>query len=150
MKKALALLLLSCAVCAQDKPAAEAPKPAPYGFEKAAESKPYGFEKAAVTNPKIPPINVGDELIELIHQLKKDATVLITPPSDPDDFGGTNGKIRADIYTARIKAKTDAQNALLQALVELAKLPAESPTAYHSSSPPGARNPRRIPPTPSK
>jgi hypothetical protein len=130
MKKALALLLLSCAVCAQDKPVAEAPKPAP-----------YGFEKAAVTNPKIPPINVGDELIELVHLLKKDATVLITPPSDPDDFGGTNGKIRADIYTARIKAKTDAQNALLQALVELAKLPAESPTAYHSLSPPPAHNP---------
>jgi hypothetical protein len=130
MKHALALLLLSCTLVAQEKPAAEAPNPAP-----------YGFEKAAVTNPKIPPINVGDELIELVHLLKKDATVLITPPSDPDDFGGTNGKIRADIYTARIKAKTDAQNALLQALVELAKLPAESPTAYHSLSPPPAHNP---------
>jgi hypothetical protein len=128
MKHPLALLLLSCALVAQEKPAAEAPKPA--AVETAAESK-----------PKIPPINVRDELIELIHQLKKDATVLITPPSDPDDFGGTNGKIRADIYTARIKAKTDAQNALLQALVELAKLPAESPTAYHSLSPPPAHNP---------
>jgi hypothetical protein len=128
MKHPLALLLLSCALVAQEKPAAEAPKPA--AVSTAAESK-----------PKIPPINVRDELIELIHQLKKDATVLITPPSDPDDFGGTNGKIRADIYTARIKAKTDAQNALLQALVELAKLPAESPTAYHSLSPPPARNP---------
>jgi hypothetical protein len=137
MKHALALLLLSCTLVAQDKPATAAPKPA----AEAPKPAPYGFEKAAVTNPKIPPINVGDELIELIHQLKKDATVLITPPSDPDDFGGTNGKIRADIYTARIKAKTDAQNALLQALVELAKLPAGSPTAYHSLSPPPARNP---------
>jgi hypothetical protein len=124
MKHVLALLLLSGTLVAQDKPAAEAPNPAP-----------YGFEKAAVTKPKIPPINVGDELIELIHQLKKDATVLITPPSDPDDFGGTNGKIRADIYTARINAKTEAQRLLLQALIELAK-EAAKPTAVqvHSSS----------------
>jgi hypothetical protein len=162
MKHALALLLLSCVLVAQDKPNSDDPgeilrraalgleSPAPSGKPAVTAPKPAAVEKAAVTKPEIPPINVIDELIELIHQLKKDATVLITPPSDPDDFGGTNGKIRADIYTARIKAKTDAQNALLQALVELAKLPAESPTAYHSLSPPGARNPRRIPPTPSK
>jgi hypothetical protein len=120
MKHALALLLLSCALVAQDKPAAEAPKPA--AVEKAAESK-----------PKIPPINVRDELIELIHQLKNEASVLITPPSDPDDFGGTNGRIRADIYIAKMKAKADAQNTLLQALLELAKLPVDSPKQFHSS-----------------
>jgi hypothetical protein len=124
MKHALALLLLSCALVAQDKPAAEAPKPA--AVEKAAESK-----------PKIPPINVRDELIELIHQLKNEASVLITPPSDPDDFGGTNGRIRADIYIAKMKAKADAQNTLLQALLELAKLPVDSPKQFHSSNPRG-------------
>lgn len=120
MKHALALLLLSCVLVAQDKPAAQAPKPA--AVEKPEESK-----------PKIPPINVRDELIELIHQLKNEASVLITPPSDPDDFGGTNGRIRADIYVAKMKAKADAQNTLLQALLELAKLPVDSPKQFHSS-----------------
>jgi hypothetical protein len=124
MKHALVpLLLLSCVLFAQDKPAVEAPKPA--ADEKAAESK-----------PKIPPINVRDEMIELIHQLKKEASVLNTPPSDPGDLGGTNGRIRTDIYIAKMKAKADAQNTLLQALVELAKLPVDSPLHLHSSQPP--------------
>ena len=122
MKHAHALILACCALVAQDKPkpADEAPKPA--AVEKVAESK-----------PKISPINVRDELIELVHQLKNEASVLITPPSDPDDFGGTNGRIRADIYIAKMKAKADAQNTLLQALVELAKLPVDSPKQVHSS-----------------
>ena len=81
------------------------------------------------------PINVRDELIELINQLKEDASALIPPPSDPDDFGGTNGRIRADIYIAKMKAKADAKNTLLQALVELSKLPADSPTVYHGDNP---------------
>ena len=67
MKHALALLLLSCVLVAQDKPAAQAPKPA--AVEKPEESK-----------PKIPPINVRDELIELIHQLKKEAGGRIDSP----------------------------------------------------------------------
>jgi hypothetical protein len=120
MKHALALILACCALVAQDKPAAEAPKPA-------------AAEKPAEAKLKIQPINVRDELIELIHQLKNEASVLITPPSDPDDFGGTNGRIRADIYVAKMKAKADAQNTLLQALLELAKLPVDSPKQFHSS-----------------
>ena len=122
MKHTLApLLLLSCVLFAQDKPAVEAPKPA-------------AVEKLTEAKPQVAPINVRDELIELIHQLKKEASVSTAPPSDPDDLGGTNGRIRADIYIAKMKAKADAQNTLLQALVELAKLPVDSPLHLHSSS----------------
>jgi len=121
MKHALAFLLLSCALVAQDKPAAEAPKPA--AVEKAAESK-----------PKIPPINVRDELIELIHQLKEDARRKIDSPlrwQSP-----SNQQTAAAMYDPDMKAKTEAQRLLLQALVELAKEAAkDKPTAVqvHSS-----------------
>jgi hypothetical protein len=134
MKHALALLLLlllSCVLVAQEKPTAEAPKPAPYGFEKAAESKPYGFETAAESKPKIPPINVRDELIELIHQLKKESGREPYTPS----MGGSSPQGSAAMYDAELKAKTEAQRLLLQALLELAK-EAAKPTAVqvHSSS----------------
>jgi len=125
MKQALALLLLSCALVAQDKPAAEAPKPA------AVAQKPAAVEKTAVTKPKIAPIDIGDELIELIHQLKKEARDL---PSQPL-MGGSNPQASAAMYDAQLKAKTEAQRLLLQALVELAK-EAAKPTAVqvHSST----------------
>ena len=118
MKHALApLLLLSCVLFAQDKPA-EA-------------SKPAAVEKAAESNPKIPPINVRDELIELIHKLKKQAAwdpyraTLVDP-----------GRAGADVarYDAELKVRAEAQRLLLQALVELAKLPVDSPLHLHSSS----------------
>lgn len=119
MKHALALILLSCVLCAQDKPAAEAPKPA--AVEKPAESK-----------PQIPPINVRDELIELIHQLKEDARRKI---EDPMSFASPNYiQGAAAVYEANMKAKTEAQRLLLQALLELAKLPVDSPLHLHSSS----------------
>ena len=117
MKHALALLLLSCVLVAQDKPAAEAPKPA--AVEKPEESK-----------PKIPPINVRDELIELIHQLKKEAG---SDPYRPMSEG------RYALYEAELKAKAEAQRLLLQALVELAKeieKPGLGRNAHHSSNPP--------------
>ena len=114
MKHALALLLLSCVLVAQDKPAAEAPKPA--AVEKPAESK-----------PKIPPINVRDELIELIHKLKKQAG------SEPYSGYHENRDAYAARYESDMKAKTEAQRLLLQALVELAKLPVDSPKQFHSS-----------------
>ena len=119
MRHALALLLLSCVLVAQDKPAAEAPKPA-------------AVEKPAESNPKIPPINVRDELIELIHQLKKEAGGRIDSPStivkDP-----AYQAVLATKYEADTKAKTEAQRLLLQALLELAKLPVDSPKQFHSS-----------------
>lgn len=120
MKHALALLLLSCFLCAQDKPAAEAPKPAV-------------AEKPSEAKPKIQPINVRDELIELIHQLKKQARSLPSQPS----MGGSNPQASAAMYGAQLKAKTEAQRLLLQALVELAKeAEKKEPTkAYHSSNP---------------
>jgi len=125
MKHALALLLLSCVLVAQDKPAAEAPKPA------AVAQKPAAVEKTAVTKPKIAPIDIGDELIELIHQLKKEARDLPSQPS----MGGSNPQASAAMYDAQLKAKTEAQRLLLQALVELAK-EAAKPTAVqvHSST----------------
>ena len=122
MKHALALLLLSCVLVAQDKPAAEAPKPA--AVEKPAESK-----------PKIPPINVRDELIELIHQLKKEAG---REPYSPS-MGGMSPQGSAAMYDAELKAKTEAQRLLLQALLELAKemeKPGLRRNAHHSSNPP--------------
>jgi len=140
MKNALALLLLSCVLVAQDKPkpAAEAPKPTAVepDFNKIAEDLFAAEAAEKMRKQKLlqTPINVRDELIELINQLKEDASALITPPSDPDGFGGTNGRIRADIYIAKMKAKADAQNTLLQALLELAKLPVDSPKQVHSST----------------
>ena len=116
MKHALALLLLSCVLVAQDKPAAEAPKPA--AVEKPEESK-----------PKIPPINVRDELIELIHQLKKESG---REPYSPS-MGGSSPQGSAAMYDAELKAKTEAQRLLLQALVELAKEAAQ-PTAVQDHS----------------
>jgi hypothetical protein len=120
MKHALALLLLSCVLVAQDKSAAEAPKPA--AVEKAAESK-----------PEIPPINVRDELIELVHQLKKDAGVTVNPPTVIQMEPSLQSSLSAR-YDAQMKAKTEAQRLLLQALLELAKLPVDSPKQVHSST----------------
>jgi hypothetical protein len=118
MKNALALLLLSCVLVAQDKPAAEAPKPA-------------AIEKPSEAKPQIPPINVRDELIELIHQLKKEAGKDVSRLDyvlNDASKGATLG-----IYEAEMKAKTEAQRLLLQALLELAKLPVDSPKQFHSS-----------------
>ena len=106
MKHALALILACCVLCAQDKPAAEAPKPA-------------AAEKPAEAKPKIQPINVRDELIELIHQLKKEAY------SVPFE------------YPITLSSDTEAQRLLLEALVVLSKdAEKEAPMkAYHSSNP---------------
>jgi hypothetical protein len=118
MKNALALALLSCALVAQDKPAAEAPKPA-------------AVKPTSKSKPKIEPINISDELIELIHQLKKEARDLPSQPS----MGGSNPQASAAMYDAQLKAKTEAQRLLLQTLIELAK-EAAKPTAVqvHSST----------------
>jgi hypothetical protein len=118
MKHAIVLLLLSCVLVAQDKPAAEAPKPA-------------AVKTAAKSKPKIAPINISDELIELIHQLKKGSGY---HPSQPS-MGGPNPQGSAAMYDAELKAKTEAQRLLLQTLIELAK-EAAKPTAVqvHSST----------------
>jgi len=123
MKHALVpLLLLSCVLFAQDKPAVEAPKPA--ADEKAAESK-----------PKIPPINVRDELIVLIHRLKEEAEVTVRPPMVIQMEPSLQASLSAR-YEAQMKAKSEAQRLLLLALVELAKLPVDSPLHLHSSQSP--------------
>lgn len=95
---------------------------APTSQPKPADKKPKSaaVEKPAEAKSKIPPVNVRDELIELIHQLKKEATE--SPIAD---------------YEAKAKAKNEAQRLLLQALVELAKeAEKKEPTkVYHSSNP---------------
>ena len=136
MKHALALILACCALVAQDKPAAEAPKPA------AEAPKPAAVEKPAEAKPKIPPINVRDELIELIHQLKKAAN---EPRESLWGKVSSANEVIASLaiaeYEAKAKAKTEAQRLLLQALVELAK-DANKPSAtiHHSSNEPFAGN----------
>ncbi len=125
MKKSLALLLLSCALVAQDKPAAEAPKPA-------------AVKTAAEPKPKVPPINVRDELIELVHQLKPQAFRRVSSPYVTSD----NGLANANIYDADLKSRAEAQRLLLQALVELAKDSEKNGAkkVYHSSNPPNTRD----------
>jgi hypothetical protein len=125
MKHALALLLLSCALVAQDKPAVEAPKPA-------------AVKTAAEPKPKVPPINVRDELIELVHQLKPQAFRKVSSPYVTLDKGLAD----ANIYDADLKARAEAQRLLLQALVELAKDSEKNGAkkVYHSSNPPNIRD----------
>jgi hypothetical protein len=124
MKYAIAMLAACCVIVAQEKPAAEVPKPA-------------AVEKPAEAKPKIPSINVRDELIELIHKLKIEANRY---PESPFSIGTTNatlGSMLSAKYEADKKAQTEAQRLLLQALVELAKeAEKDKPTkARHSSNP---------------
>ncbi len=181
MKHALALLLLSCVLVAQDKPnsvdsnqkratelrrmldegkitpadlnrmfeegkisaavmlmtnvaddAAPAPqaKPAAKATKAAAAEapKPAAVETAAESKPKISPINVRNELIELVHQLKKQAG------REPYSGYHDDSVAYAARYESDLKAKAEAQRLLLQALVELSKLPAGSPLQIHSST----------------
>ena len=118
MKYALALILACCVLVSQDKPAAEAPTT-------------ISGEKSGEAGPKIQPINIRDELIELIHLLKKAAShAPLKPP-----YG--IGPEAAAMYDAELKAKSEARRLLLQALVELAKEAekAEPTKVYHSSNP---------------
>jgi hypothetical protein len=101
------------------------------------QKKPTATEKPADTKPKIPPINIRDELIELVHSLKIEAARKVADPINT----GTEG-MRAQLsekYDADLKARAEAQRLLLQALVELAK-EAEKPwpgskRVFHSSAP---------------
>lgn len=121
MKNLLVLILATCVLGAHDNPAAEAPKPA-------------AVEKPAEPKPKIRPVNVRDELIELIHQLKDKAqgSPFFTISSNPE-----NNALFVKKYEVDMKEKTEAKHLLLQALVELAKEVAkDKPSqAWHSSSP---------------
>ena len=124
MKHLLALLLLSCVLVAQDKPAAV------YG--EIDVPMPAVAVKLAVAAP-IPPVNVRDELIELVHLLKADAGAFVRPPTITLLDPSLQASLSAG-YDARMKAKTEAQRLLLQALIELSKLTVDSPPHLHSSS----------------
>jgi hypothetical protein len=135
MKQALALLLLSCVLVAQENPSSSAIQSIDPALVKnvsggSVVEGPITVDviKPAKAKPAIPPVNVRDELIELIHALKVKAHADPYRPTYADAPS-------AAMYDAGMKAKTEAQRLLLQALVELSKLPAESPTVYHSANP---------------
>jgi hypothetical protein len=134
MKHAIALLLLSCALVAQENPSSSAIIIDPALVKNVSGGSvvegPITVDviKPAKAKPAIPPVNVRDELIELIHALKEKAHADTYRPTYADTTS-------AAMYDAELKAKSEAQRLLLQALVELSKLPAESPTVYHSANP---------------
>ena len=138
MKHTLALLLLSCVLVAQDKPSSSAIQSIDPALVKnvsggsVVESPiPADVSNPAKAKPAIPPVNVRDELIELIQDLKKDAGRNVRPIS----FISTEiAAVTWHNYETDVKAKTEAQRLLLQALLELAKLPVDSPLHLHSSS----------------
>lgn len=115
MKYALALILACCVLVSQDKPAAEAPTA-------------ISGQMPGEAGPKIQPIIIRDELIELIHSLKKEANYIPKTPYSPEYMPK---------YEAEMRAKSEAQRLLLQALVELAKEAekGEPKKVYHSSNP---------------
>ena len=136
MKHALALLL-ACALVAQENPSSSAIQSIDPALVKnvsggSVVEGPTTVDviKPTKAKPAIPPVNVRDELLELIHELKRQADSKLYHPS----MGGSSPQVSAAIYDADLKAKSEAQRLLLQALVELAKLPKESPLHIHSST----------------
>ena len=96
------------------------------------KTSPRGSQLAFLKVPN------SDELIELIHLLKADAGAFVRPPTITLLDPSLQASLSAG-YDARMKAKTEAQRLLLQALVELAKeieKPGLRPNAHHSSNPP--------------
>lgn len=152
MKQALALIFLSCVLVAQEEGkqvksptsrelmlgAAASPSVAKEPNPAAAETIVKNVLKGD-SRKRVEPIHVRDELIELIHQLKKEANE--SPSSLWGKVTVSNQVVTSAAiaeYEAKAKAKTEAQRLLLQALVELAKEVAkDKPTkAWHSSLPP--------------
>lgn len=154
MKQALALIFLSCVLCAQDKPAAEAPKPAAAApeldFSKVV-AEVDAREKAKLELLQAP-INIKDELIEEINALKEQitkcrqslannetalGTFARSPSSDNNHFA--SARVR---HESNISLLIESQRALVLALVELAKeTDKKEPTkAYHGrwNPPPGS------------
>ena len=139
MKHALTLIAACCVLCAQNKPDSDDPgailRRAAQDMHAAEAPKPASVEKDTKSVTKIPPVNVRDELICLVHALKKQAEKVISTPIHM----GSDG-MRAQLsakYDSDLKAKSEAQRLLLQALVELAKeAEKKEPTkVYHSSNP---------------
>ena len=130
MKHALALILACCALVAQEKPAAEAPKPA-------------ATEKPSEAKPKIPPINVRDELIVEINALKQQIANCRGRLAINETYLGDQARntpernsyfIQARVqHESNITLLIESQRALLLALAELAKEAAQ-PTAVQNHS----------------
>jgi hypothetical protein len=164
MKHALAILLLSCVLVAQDKPISDDPgeilrraalgleSPAPSGkpaaaAPKSAEApKAASVEKAAESKIRYRSINVRDELIVEISELKLQiATCRGRLQSNRSYLGAqAMGTAASSSYfeQARVQHESDitllveSQRALILALAELAKEAAkDKPTEVQHSSP---------------
>ncbi len=133
MKYAIAMLAAYCVLVAQEKPAAEVPKPA-------------AVEKPAEAKPKIPPINVRDELIVEIHALKEQIAACRERLASNRRYMGAQAMQRAAnnsyFEEARVQHESnitlliESQRGLLIALAELAKEAAKDKSApvHHSST----------------
>jgi len=149
MKHALALILACCALVAQDKPAAEAPKPA------AVEPDPFAgivrdFKAEEAERLKLlqAPINVRDELIVEINALKEQIASCRESLASNERHMATlsigNSERNSFFEQARVRHESNitlligSQHALQLALAELAKEVAkDKPTkAWHSNLPP--------------
>ena len=101
------------------------------------QKKPSAIGRPTATKPQIGPINIRDELVELVHNLKKESGREIKLPATMSSDQAYQSALAAK-YDTDMRAKTEAQRLLLQALVELAKeAEKKEPTkAYHSSAAP--------------
>lgn len=152
----LFLLLSCCVIVAQNKPTetkpgksaaaitrelqgvtgspSDAKKPDPMAAEVVVKQIINGDSRK-----RVEPINVRDELIELVHQLKKDAAFTIKGQSayDSNITNSVQSALSAR-HDTDTKAKIETQRLLLHALTELSKEAAkDKPTkVWHSSQPP--------------
>ena len=134
MKHALALLLLSCVLVAQDKPATYGEIDVPM---------PAVAVKSEATKPT-PPVNVRDELIVEIHALKEQIARCRGNLARNGTYVGAQANSSSEssnyfnhariMHESNITLLIESQRALLLALAELAKEAAQ-PTAVqvHSS-----------------
>jgi len=146
MKHALALLLLSCVLVAQDKPkpAAEAPKPAAVAPDPfAGIVRDFKAEEAERLKLLQAPINVRDELIVEINALKEQIAICRESLASNERYMGAmaigNSERNSFFEQARVRHESnitlliESQRALLLALAELAK-EAAKPTAVQNHS----------------
>ena len=132
MKHALALLLLSCVLVAQDKPATYGEIDVPM---------PAVAVKSEATKPP-PPVNVRDELIVEIHALKQQIAKCRGRLVSNESYVGAQAMSPTSSnffnharvqHESNITLLIESQRALLLALAELAKEAAQ-PTAVQNHS----------------
>ena len=147
MKHSLALILACCALVAQDKPAAEAPKPAAVETDVNKKIEDLLAAEAAEKMRKQKllqtPINVRDELIVEINALKQQIANCRGRLASNETYLGDQAQQSSErnsyFNQARVQHESnitlliESQRALLLALAELAKEAAQ-PTAVQNHS----------------